>query len=134
MRRREFIALLGGAASDMANCGAGAACLLPVIWYFNSGKSSAQTNNLAAFRKGLKEAGFAEGENVVIQFRWGENQFNRLPSLASEVIASRPTIIVSNTLAALQTKTATTTIPIVFTTGSDPVRGRYHYQPQPTRR
>ncbi len=58
----------------------------------------------------------------MIQFRWGENQFERLPALASEVVASRPAIIVSNTLAALQAKTATTTIPIVFTTGSDPVR------------
>ncbi len=77
---------------------------------------------MAAFRQGLKEAGFTEGENVVIQFRWGENQFDRLPSLASEVIASRPTIIVGNSLTAPQAKAATTTIPIVFTTGSDPVR------------
>ena len=75
-----------------------------MIWFFNSGKSSAQTNNLAAFRQGLKEVGFTEGENVVIQFRWGENQFDRLPALASEVIASRPAIIVSDTLAALQAK------------------------------
>jgi putative ABC transport system substrate-binding protein len=120
MRRREFITLFGGVAAIWPLTALAQA--MPVIWYFNSGKSSAQTNNLAAFRQGLKEAGFAEGENVVIQFRWGENQFDRLPALASEVVASRPAIIVSNTLAALQAKTATTTIPIVFTTGSDPVR------------
>ena len=120
MRRREFITLFGGVAAIWPLTALAQA--MPVIWYFNSGKSSAQTNNLAAFRQGLKEAGFAEGENVVIQFRWGENQFDLLPALASEVVASRPAIIVSNTLAALQAKTATTTIPIVFTTGSDPVR------------
>jgi putative ABC transport system substrate-binding protein len=121
MRRRDFIALLGGTAATWP-LSARAQQAKPVISFFNSGKSSAQKNNLAAFRQGLKEAGFTEGENVVIQFRWGENQFDRLPALASEVIASRPAIIVSNTLAALQAKTATTTIPIVFTTGSDPVR------------
>ena len=121
MKRREFIGFLGGAAVSWP-LGARAQQDKPVIWFFNSGKSSTQKNNLAAFRQGLKEAGFTEGENVVIQFRWGENQFDRLPALASEVIASRPAIIVSNTLAALQAKTATTTIPIVFTSGSDPVR------------
>ena len=120
MRRREFITLFGGVAAIWPLTALAQA--MPVIWYFNSGKSSAQTNNLAAFRQGLKEAGFAEGENVVIQFRWGENQFDLLPALASEVVANQPAIIVSNTLAALQAKTATTTIPIVFTTGSDPVR------------
>ena len=120
MKRREFITLFGGVAAAWPLMALAQA--MPVIWYFNSGKSSAQTNNLAAFRQGLKEAGFAEGENVVIQFRWGEDQFDRLPALASEVVASRPAIIVSNTLAALQAKTATRTIPIVFTTGSDPVR------------
>ena len=122
MRRREFITLIGGAATSMSWPCVARAKAMPVIWFFNSSKSSAQTNNLAAFRQGLKEAGFAEGENVVIQFRWGENQYDRLPAMASEVVASRPAIIVSNTLAALQAKTATTTIPIVFTTGSDPVR------------
>jgi putative ABC transport system substrate-binding protein len=120
MRRREFTTLLCGAV--VWPLGARAQRAKPVIWYFNSGTSSAQKNHLAAFRQGLKETGFTEGENVVIKFRWGENQFDRLPALAREVIASRPAIIVSNTLAALQAKTATTTIPIVFTTGSDPVR------------
>ncbi len=121
MRRREFITLVGGTVVALS-LGARAQPAKPVIWFFNSGKSSAQTNHLAAFRQGLKESGFSEGENVVIQFRWGENQFDRLPALASEVIASGPAIIVSNTLAALQAKRSTTTIPIVFTTGSDPVR------------
>ena len=121
MQRREFIRFFGGAAATWP-LAARAQAARPVIFFFNSGRSSTQKNNLAAFRQGLKEAGFEEGENVVIRFRWGENQFDRLPALASEVIASRPAIIVCNTLAALQAKTASTTIPIVFTTGSDPVR------------
>jgi putative ABC transport system substrate-binding protein len=95
---------------------------MPVIGLFNSGRPSAQVKNLAAFRQGLREGGFVEGQNVAIEFRWGENQFDRLAVLAAEVVARRPAVIVSNTLAALQAKAATATIPIVFTTGSDPVR------------
>ena len=100
MHRREFITLLGGAAVSWP-LGTRAQQVKPVIAFFNSGKSSSQKNNVAAFRQGLKEAGFAEGENVLVEFHWGENQFDRLPALASEVIARRPAIIVSNTLAAL---------------------------------
>ena len=95
---------------------------MPVIGFFNSGIPATQTNNLVEFRKGLKDAGFTEGENVAIEFHWAENQFDRLPALAADVIARRPAVIVSNTLAALRAKAATATIPIVFTTGSDPVR------------
>ena len=102
MKRREFIVALG--SSVTWPLAALAQQAQPVICFFNSGKSSAQKNNLAAFRQGLKEAGFTEGERVVIQFRWGENQFDRLPALASEVVASRPAIIVSNTLAAAATQ------------------------------
>jgi putative ABC transport system substrate-binding protein len=95
---------------------------MPVIGYFNSGISSAQTNNVAAFRRGLREAGFEEGRNVAIEFIWGQNKFDRLPALMADLMRRPPAIIVSNLLAALRAKAATTTIPIVFTTGSDPVR------------
>ena len=121
MKRRQFFGVLGGAVAAWPLT-ALAQQTMPVIRVFQQRQSSAQTNNVAAFRQGLKETGFAEGENVVIEFHWGENQFDRLPALASEVIASQPAVIVSNTLAALRTKAATTTIPIVFTTGSDLVR------------
>jgi putative ABC transport system substrate-binding protein len=77
---------------------------------------------VAAFRNGLKEAGLVEGKNIAIEFVWAENRFDGLEALAAEVIARRPAVIVSNTLAAIRAKSATTTIPIVFTTGSDPVR------------
>jgi ABC-type uncharacterized transport system substrate-binding protein len=120
MRRRDFIAAFGGAAALPFT--AHAQQSMPVIGYFNSGLPAAQVDNVAAFRKGLKDAGFVEGQNVAIEFRWGENQFDRLPAMAAEVVARQPAVIVSNTLAALRAKAATTTIPIVFTTGSDPVR------------
>ena len=121
MRRREFLGVLGSAAA-LAARRACAATAIPVIGYFNSGIFDTQTNNLAAFRKGLNDAGFSEGKNVAIEFHWAENRFDRLPAMAGEVIARQPAVIVSNTLAALRAKAATATIPIVFTTGSDPVR------------
>jgi putative ABC transport system substrate-binding protein len=95
---------------------------MPVISFFNSGNPTIQSKNLTAFRQGLKVGGFVEGHNVAIEVRWGENQFHRLQDLAADVVARQPAVIVSNTLPALQIKAKTTTIPIVFTTGSDPVR------------
>jgi putative ABC transport system substrate-binding protein len=120
MRRREFLVALGGAAVMPY---AAHAQQRPVIGYFNSGTASTQVKNVAAFHRGLKEAGLIEGQNVEIDFVWGENHFERLPTLAAEVVSRRPTVIFSNTLAALRAKAATSTIPIVFTTGDDPVRG-----------
>ena len=125
MRRRKFIAGLANVAAVPMLLPFAARAqqpAMPVVGYFNSGIFDTQANNLAAFRKGLNDAGFSEGKNVAIEFHWAENQFDRLPAMASEVIARRPAVIVSNTLAAMRVKVATTTIPIVFTTGSDPVR------------
>ena len=121
MKRRDFITFLGGAAAAWP-VAVRAQQPIPVIAFFNSGSPSAQVKNLAAFRNGLKEAGLVEGQNVAIEFVWAENRFDGLETLAAEVIARRPSVIVSNTLAAIRAKSSTTTIPIVFTTGSDPVR------------
>ena len=120
MRRREFITLLGGMA--LWPLGARAQQPLPLMVIFNSGTPSTQVKNLAALRNGLKEAGLVEGQNVAVEFVWAENRFDGLEALAAEVVARRPAVIVSNTLAAIRAKSSTTTIPIVFTTGSDPVR------------
>lgn len=121
MRRREFIALVGGAAVVLPRV-VRAQQPLPLMVIFNSGTPSTQIKNLAALRNGLKEMGLVEGQNLAIEFVWAENRFDGLEALAAEVIARRPAVIVSNTLAAIRAKSATTTVPIVFTTGSDPVR------------
>jgi putative tryptophan/tyrosine transport system substrate-binding protein len=121
MNRREFIGLLGGAATRPLAAQAQQAAM-PVISLFNSGNQAFNAKNLTTFRQGLKEAGFVEGQNVMIEFHWAENQFDRLANLATEVIARRPAVIVANTLAALRLKAATATSPVVFTTGSDPIR------------
>src|SRR2546426_9120257 len=121
LRRREVIALLGSAATWPLTARAQQPAM-PVIGYVNSGTLAANTNNVAAFRQSLKEAGFVEGQNVAIEFRWGENQFDRLPALLADLINRPVSVIVGNTLSVLRAKAATTTIPVVFTTGSDPVR------------
>lgn len=122
MRRRQFLGLVGGAVATWPLTAWAQQAALPVISIFNSGNQATNAKNLTALRQGLKEAGFVEGQNVALEFRWADNQFNRLADLATDAITQRPAVIVANTLAALQLKRATATIPIVFTTGSDPVR------------
>jgi putative ABC transport system substrate-binding protein len=114
LKRREFITLLGGTAVAWPLT-ARAQQSMPVIGYVNSGTAGANVKNIAAFRAG-------EGQNVAIEFRWAENQFDRLPALVTGLINRPAAVIVGNTLAALRAKAATATIPIIFTTGSDPVR------------
>jgi putative ABC transport system substrate-binding protein len=122
MERRKFITGLGIAAA--LPFAARAQQAMPVIGYFNSGKATTQIANVTKFRAGLTERGVVEGENATIEFHWGENHFDKLAELAAEVVARHPAVIVSNTLAARAAKAATTSIPIVFTTGSDPIRER----------
>src|SRR5262249_11977087 len=122
MKRREFITLIGGGAAAWPLVVRAQQQTLPVIGVVNSGTSVANTKNVTAFRQALKEAGFVDRENVVTELRWADNQFDRLPALISDLIGQPVAVIVGNTLAALRAKAATTKIPIVFTTGSDPVR------------
>jgi putative ABC transport system substrate-binding protein len=122
MKRREFITLLGGAATwPVAARGQQAA--LPVVGYLYSGTAVDGAPNVAAFRKGLGEAGQVEGRDLAIETRWGENDRGRLPALAAELVRRRVALIVATPISsALPAKAATTTIPILFQTGSDPVR------------
>jgi putative ABC transport system substrate-binding protein len=120
MQRREFFSLIGGAA--VLPFAAHAQEKMPIIAIFNAGKASTQVKNLAALRDGLKQAGFLEGRNLAIEQHWAENQYDRLPQMAEQVVAQKPAVIVSNSLAAVRATAITRTIPIVFTTGSDPVR------------
>jgi putative ABC transport system substrate-binding protein len=121
MNRREFITLLGGAAAVWP-VGAGAQQpAMPVIGFLRSTPSAGLMHFVAAFQQGLKEEGFVEGQNVTIEYRWADNQLDRLPGLAAELVRRQVAVIVGNTPAAEVAKRATETIPIIFVTGEDPV-------------
>ena len=120
MRRRTFIAGLGGAAA--LPFAARAQQAMPLIGLLRSASVATELENQAAFRRGLKEAGFVEGQNVAIEARSADNQPDRLPLLAADFIRQGVAVIVANTPAALAAKAATMSVPIVFATGGDPVR------------
>jgi putative ABC transport system substrate-binding protein len=122
MRRREFITLAGGAAAAWVSS-ARAQEPRKVIGFLASGSSDAFPGLLAAFVQGLKDTGFIEGNNISIEWRWAEGQYNRLPSLAAELVSRGVAVIVAwDAPAAFAAKAATKTIPIVFGTGADPVK------------
>ena len=121
MKRREFITLIGAAWPLAARAQQPA---MPVVGYLGTGTPGSGANGLAAFRKGLSETGFVEGRNLEIEFRWAQNDRNRLPELAADLVRRKVAVIAApgSVLGALAAKALTTTIPIVFSTSGDPVQ------------
>jgi putative tryptophan/tyrosine transport system substrate-binding protein len=129
MRRREFIKLLGNTVVAWPLAARAQQSAMPVVGFVRSVSLADAADLVAAFRQGLKETGYIEGQSVVIELRSAEGHLDRLPALVGDLIHRPVAVIVGNLNAALAAKAATTTIPIIFASGSDPVQGWPRRQP-----
>jgi len=122
MRRRDFITLLGGTAVLAPLAARAQQPVMPVIGFLRSTAAAGSVHLVSAFRQGLNDAGFVEGQNVIIDYRWADDQDDKLKGMAADLVRRRVAVIVGNTPSTRAAKAATATVPIVFVMGSDPVR------------
>src|SRR5262245_52887821 len=122
MKRRAFITLFGGAAAAWPLAASAQQRAVPVLGFLNSASPDGYVPMVAAFRQGLKEAGYVEGQNVTVEYRWAEGQYDRVPMIALELVGRQVAVLVANSPGVSALKAAITTTPIVFTTAGDPVQ------------
>jgi ABC-type uncharacterized transport system substrate-binding protein len=122
MKRREFLGVIGGAAAGWPLAARAQQASLPVVGLLRSTPAAPFGGLVAALRQGLNDEGFVEGRNVVIEQRWADNHLDRLPALTADLVRQKATVIVGNVVAIKAARTVTTTIPIIFVSGDDPVK------------
>ena len=133
VRRRDFVALLGGAVAGWPLAARAQQAAIPLVGFLRNTIAAPFAHLVTELGKGLSEEGFVEGRNVIIEQRWGDNQPDRLPGLAADLVRRKAAVIVGNTPAVLATvRVAGPTVPLVFVVGDDPVKSGSRRQPQPT--